>query len=148
MPFRDEYERKYLNYAENRLSILHNDQQQDQNNHLLNKAKLTILRYYKQIIQRRLQLKDCIRDYVLPLNSSNDQQFVSVFACCALRLDLHQSSRFLSADEYERLIFNHKRIRTLLEELGCSTSSHHPPSSSSFSPFFFTFSFRDLFSSI
>lgn len=25
------------------------------------------------------------------------------------RMDLHQISRFLSADQYERLIFNHRR---------------------------------------
>ena len=25
------------------------------------------------------------------------------------RMDLHQISRFLSADEYERLIYNHRR---------------------------------------
>ena len=68
----------------------------------------------------------------------------------SFRMDLHQISRFLTADEYERLIYNHRRsywldlnereiiscfegIRTLLEELGCSTSSngHDEPTQSS-----------------
>ncbi|CAF1403366.1 unnamed protein product, partial [Adineta steineri] len=120
MPQRDEYEREYLNEAENRLPILSNDdqqlndqQEQDGSRILLNKAKLALLRSYKQVIQRRLQLKHFIRDYALPFNYLPDQQ-----------MELHQISRFLSADEYERLIFNHKRIQSLLEELGCSTSSN------------------------
>ncbi|CAF1134477.1 unnamed protein product [Adineta steineri] len=120
MPQRDEYEREYLNEAENRLPILNNDdqqlndqQEQDGSRILLNKAKLALLRSYKQVIQRRLQLKHFIRDYALPFNYLPDQQ-----------MELHQISRFLSADEYERLIFNHKRIQSLLEELGCSTSSN------------------------
>ncbi|UJR17923.1 hypothetical protein I4U23_004822 [Adineta vaga] len=125
MPHRDEYEREYLNEDENRLPILTNDQdflediQQDGSRILLNKAKLVLLRSYKQTIQRRLQLKHFIRDYALGFNYSPDQP-----------MDLHQISRFLSADQYERLIFNHRRIRSLLEELGCSTSSngHHDQS--------------------
>ncbi|CAF1537766.1 unnamed protein product [Adineta ricciae] len=122
MPQRDEYEREYLNEDENRLPILTNDQdflediQQDGSRILLNKAKLVLLRSYKQTIQRRLQLKHFIRDYALGFNYAPDQP-----------MDLHHISRFLSADQYERLIFNHRRIRSLLEELGCSTSSnnHH-----------------------
>jgi len=120
MPQRDEYEREYLNQAENRLPILNNDeqgndqqQQQDGSRLLLHKAKLALLRSYAQIIRRRLQLKHFIRDYAIGFNYSPDQD-----------MDLHQISRFLSADEYERLIFNHRRIRNLLEELGCSTSSN------------------------
>ncbi|CAM4977107.1 unnamed protein product, partial [Rotaria socialis] len=126
MPYRDEYEREYLNQAENRLPLLNNDhqqqqfqqieqseEQQDGSTILLHKAKLSLLRSYAQILRRRLQLKDFIRDYALGFNYSPDQQ-----------MDLHQISRFLSADQYERLIFNHRRIRNLLEELGCSTSSN------------------------
>ncbi|CAF1130583.1 unnamed protein product [Rotaria sordida] len=133
LPYRDEYEREYLNQAENRLPFFNNDQlfhqynqqqqqqqeqqqqqtQQDGSTILLDNAKLSLLRSYGQILRRRLQLKDFIRDYALGFNYSPDQQ-----------MDLHQISRFLSADQYERLIFNHRRIRTLLEEVGCSTSSN------------------------
>ena len=84
MPYRDEYEREYLNHAENRLPILTNDeqfnqindeQQQDGSTILLHKAKLSLLRSYAQIIRRRLQLKDFIRDYALGFNYSPDQEF-------------------------------------------------------------------------
>lgn len=79
-------------------------------------------------------------------------------------MDLHQISRFLSADEYERLIFNHRRlffyfkrliyllffvkgIRNLLEELGCSTSSNgfHDQSSQSSIFLFFILYFINSF---
>ncbi|CAF1291958.1 unnamed protein product [Rotaria sp. Silwood1] len=131
LPYRDEYEREYLNQAENRLPILNNDQQLNQNNNheqqqqpqsqspdnsstlLLHNAKLSLLRSYGEILRRRLQLKDFIRDYAIGFNYSPDQE-----------MDLHQISRFLSADQYERLIFNHRRIKSLLEEIGCSTSSN------------------------
>lgn len=82
MPFRDEYEREYLNQAENRIPILTNDEQLNQMNDqqpqdgstiLLHKAKLALLRSYAQILRRRLQLKDYIRDYALGFNYSPDQ---------------------------------------------------------------------------
>ncbi|CAF4396222.1 unnamed protein product [Rotaria sp. Silwood2] len=91
MPFRDEYEREYLNQAENRLPILNNDQQLNQINDqqqqqsqqqqdnsstiLLHNAKLSLLRCYGQVLRRRLQLKDFIRDYAIGFNYSPDQQF-------------------------------------------------------------------------
>ncbi|UJR17921.1 hypothetical protein I4U23_004820 [Adineta vaga] len=84
MPHRDEYEREYLNEDENRLPILTNDQdflediQQDGSRILLNKAKLVLLRSYKQTIQRRLQLKHFIRDYALGFNYSPDQPSIVV----------------------------------------------------------------------
>jgi hypothetical protein len=101
MPLRDEYEREFNNQAENRLPLLINDDlfnQQDGSNLLLHKAKLALLRSYAQIIRKRLQLKHFIRDYAIGFNYSPDQD-----------MDLHQISRFLSADEYERLIYNHRR---------------------------------------
>lgn len=82
-------------------------------------------------------------DLIIPQINRKNTSFIIrkkiVFILC--RMDLHQMSRFLSADEYERLIFNHRRklrieesdhldmffplgIRSLLEELGCSTSSN------------------------
>jgi len=78
MPFRDEYEREFTNFIENRLPIFNNEQEQA--NSILDKAKLTILTSYKQILQRRLQLKHFIRDYALPFNYSNEQQFVLLFS--------------------------------------------------------------------
>jgi hypothetical protein len=82
MPQRDEYEREYLNEAENRLPSLNNDEQlndqqeQDGSRILLHKAKLALLRSYSQIIRRRIKLKDFIRDYALGFNYSPDQEFV------------------------------------------------------------------------
>lgn len=96
MPYRDEYEREYLNQAENRLPLLNNDYQQEQfqqieqtsdqqkdgSTILLHKAKLSLLRSYAQILRRRLQLKDFIRDYALGFNYSPDKQldFSSFFS--------------------------------------------------------------------
>ncbi len=82
IPQRDEYEREYFNQAENRLPILNNDEQindqqeQDGSRLLLHKAKLAILRSYKQILTRRLQLKHFIRDYALGFNYSPDQEYL------------------------------------------------------------------------
>jgi hypothetical protein len=122
MPQRDEYEREYLNEAENRLPHLNNDeqlneeqQQQDGSRILLHKAKLALLRSYAQILRRRSNIKHFIRDYALGFNYSPDQEcviylFIYLFYLFfSFRMDLHQISRFLSADEYERLIFNHRR---------------------------------------
>jgi len=84
MPFRDEYEREYLNQAENRIPILNNDEQindqqeQDGSRLLLHKAKLALLRSYAQIIRRRLQLKHFIRDYAIGFNYSPDQEYISI----------------------------------------------------------------------
>lgn len=88
MPQRDEYEREYLNQAENRLPILNNDEQfnehqqqqqpQDGSTLLLHKAKLALLRSYAQIIRRRLQLKHFIRDYAIGFNYSPDQQLIFI----------------------------------------------------------------------
>jgi hypothetical protein len=81
MPQRDEYEREFSNQAENRLPILNNDEQindqqeQDGSRLLLHKAKLTLLRSYAQIIRKRLQLKHFIRDYAIGFNYSPDQEF-------------------------------------------------------------------------
>jgi transcriptional adapter 2-alpha len=121
MPQRDEYEREYLNQAENRLPISNNDelfndqQEQDGSRLLVHKAKLALLRSYKQILKRRFKLKDFIRDYAIGFNYSPDQEYSFYFIIFFLfeiifhRMDLHQISRFLSADEYERLIYNHRR---------------------------------------
>ena len=85
MPQRDEYEREYFNQAEHRLPIstnedLFNDQQeQDGSRVLVQKAKLALLRSYKQILQRRFQLKDFIRDYGVGFNYSPDQEYLSDF---------------------------------------------------------------------
>jgi hypothetical protein len=83
MPQRDEYEREYLNEAENRLPHLNNDeqlndeqQQQDGSRILLHKAKLALLRSYAQILRRRSNIKHFIRDYALGFNYSPDQEFV------------------------------------------------------------------------
>ncbi len=81
MPLRDEYEREYLNQAENRLPISNNEQnnneqqEQDGSRLLLHQAKLAILRSYAQVIRRRFQLKHFIRDYALGFNYSPDQPY-------------------------------------------------------------------------
>ena len=80
MPQRDEYEREYFNQAENRLPISNNDelfndqQEQDGSRLLVHKAKLALLRSYKQILKRRFQLKDYIRDYAIGFNYAPDQE--------------------------------------------------------------------------
>jgi transcriptional adapter 2-alpha len=95
MPQRDEYEREYLNQAENRLLIsnneeLFNDQQeQDGSRLLVHKAKLALLRSYKQILQRRFKLKDFIRDYAIGFNYSPDQEYFDfIFSSFYLKLFL------------------------------------------------------------
>jgi len=119
MPLRDEYEREYLNEAENRLPSLTCDEEDNQrDNHesrLICDAKLALVRSYAHLLRQRLKLKEFIRDYALAFQLNESSPF---------KPNLHQISRFLSADQYERLIFNHRRIVQLLEELGCSTNEN------------------------
>ena len=138
MPLRDEYEREFNNQAETRLpsQLTAEDQdtssssssvplssecfllEEDRAKVLLHQAKWSLCRSYGQILRRRFQLKHFIRDYSLAFEhqQQEQQQFVSLFAalhlplflCLFFRFDLHQISRFLSADQYERLIYNHR----------------------------------------
>jgi transcriptional adapter 2-alpha len=83
MANRDEYEREYFNEAEHRLptqltsdeqQINGNDDEQDGSRKLINQGKLTLLRSYGQILRRRLQLKDFVRDYALAFSFPSDQK--------------------------------------------------------------------------
>jgi len=125
MPYRDEYERELENNSEYYLptqiqidqdetNLLFDEHSQliDQSKTLLQQSKLTLCRSYSHRIRKRFQLKHFIRDYALAFAFSNDQKF-----------DLHQISRFLSSDQYERLIYNHRKIDQIIDEFGCSSSS-------------------------
>ncbi|CAF1218457.1 unnamed protein product [Didymodactylos carnosus] len=143
MPARDEYEREYFNEAENRIPgmTIDSDEEEDE---LLKEAKLALIRGYGEVLRRRFELKDYVRDYACGLTyeqptlstspSLKDQDGPSESHANGTAMDhdersedeprmkkseLHQISRFLSADEYERLVYNHHRILNILYDLGC-----------------------------
>ncbi|CAF1029624.1 unnamed protein product [Didymodactylos carnosus] len=142
MPLRDEYEREYFNEAENRIPGLTIDSEEEEDE-LLKEGKLALIRGYGEVLRRRLELKDYVRDYAYgftyeqptlsPSTSlKDDDQLMDSYLHENVtdhdgrledeqrtkKYELHQISRFLSADEYERLIYNHHRILNILYDLG------------------------------